>query len=307
MNTFLSQVSGQAENRFYGHINLLAKYCGLNGQPWLNGYLQHGWNATDGFGNYLGSKRFANKFVWSKRCEEIIKTKGKPNVFAIGAPWLYLEDVYPQTDQQEKNGVIAYPAHSSSWSHMGDTSKEYASYLKDKYGLVTVVLHKYDFANLDTKKKYESFGHSVTTHGNGTPWEKGFDVEFLRNQRDLMSRFSKVVSNSMSTAVLYATSLGLSAEIGGPIDYSVTDPNDKASQAGDGKTNWAELLNNNSQLWKDELGLNCKKTPTELKEILCWNPKPRKSLFYISKRGIDLFLGSNKLISLKVLKSNIGK
>jgi hypothetical protein len=67
------------------------------------------------------------------------------------------------------------------------------------------------------------------------------------------------------------------------------------------------LLNNNSQLWKDELGLNCKKTPTELKEILCWNPKPRKSLFYISKRGIDLFLGSNKLISLKVLKSNIGK
>ena len=96
-------------------------------------------------------------------------------------------------------------------------------------------------ANLDTKKKYESFGHSVTTHGNGTPWEKGFDVEFLRNQRDLMSRFSKVVSNSMSTAVLYATSLGLSAEIGGPIDYSVTDPNDKASQAGDGKTDWARL------------------------------------------------------------------
>jgi hypothetical protein len=123
-----------------------------------------------------------------------------------------------------------------------------------------------------------------------------------------MSRFSKVVSNSMSTAVLYATSLGLSAEIGGPIDYSVTDPNDKASQAGDGKTNWAELLhNNNSQLWEDELGLSCKKSPNELKEILFWHPKPRKSIFYMAKRGIDLFLGSNKLISLKVLKSNVGK
>jgi hypothetical protein len=112
----------------------------------------------------------------------------------------------------------------------------------------------------------------------------------------------------MSTAILYATSLGLTAEIGGPIDYSVTNPDDKASQAGDGKTNWAELLNNNySQLWRDELGLNCKKSPTELKEILGWNPKPRKSIFFIASRGIDLFSGSTKAISFKVLKSNLGK
>jgi hypothetical protein len=308
LNTFLSQVSGQAENRFYGHIHLLAKYCGLEDQPWLNGYLQHGWNATDGFGNYLGSKRVANKFVWSKRCEEIIKANGKSNVFAIGAPWLYLEDVYPQVKTQEKSGIIAYPAHSSSWSHMGDTSKEYSSYLKDKYGPVTVVLHKYDFANADTKQKYESVGHSVITHGSGTPWEKEFNVEFLKNQRDVVSRFGKVVSNSMSTAILYATSLGLTAEIGGPIDYSVTNPDDKASQAGDGETNWAELLNKNySQLWRDELGINCKKSPTELMEILGWNPKPRKSIFFIASRGIDLFSGSTKAISFKVLKSNLGK
>jgi hypothetical protein len=297
LNTFLSQVSGQAENRFYGHIHLLAKYCGLAGQPWLNGYLQHGWNATDGFGNYLGSKRVANKFVWSKRCEEIIKVNGKSNVFAIGAPWLYLEDVYPQTETKEKSGVIAYPAHSSSWSHMGDTSQEYASYLKDQYGPITVVLHK-----------YESAGHSVITHGSGTPWEKGFDLEFLKKQRDVIAKFSKVVSNSMSTAILYATSLGLTAEVGGPIDYSVTNPDDKASQAGDGKTDWAKILNNNfAQLWKDELGLNCKKSPNALKEILGWNPKPQKSIFFIFKRGIDLFSGSTKAVSFKVLKSNLGK
>jgi hypothetical protein len=191
---------------------------------------------------------------------------------------------------------------------MGDTSKEYATYFKDKYGPITVVLHKYDFANADTKQKYEFAGHSVITHGSGTPWEKGFDVEFLKNQRDVVSRFVKVVSNSMSTAILYATSLGLIAEIGGPIDYSVTNPDDKASQAGDGETNWAELLNKNySQLWRDELGLTCKRTPTELREILGWNPKPRKSIFFIASRGIDLFSGSTRAISFKVLKSNLGK
>jgi hypothetical protein len=28
---------------------------------------------------------------------KLIRNKGKKNVFAIGAPWLYLDDVYPQT------------------------------------------------------------------------------------------------------------------------------------------------------------------------------------------------------------------
>jgi hypothetical protein len=66
--------------------------------------LQHGWNATDGFGNNLGGKRVSNKYVWSKRCENLILNKGKKNVFAIGAPWIYLEDVYPQIKKQNQSG-----------------------------------------------------------------------------------------------------------------------------------------------------------------------------------------------------------
>jgi hypothetical protein len=180
----------------------LAQYCGFEGQPWVNGYLQHGWNATDGFGNYLGGKRVSNKFVWSKRCENLIKAKGKKNVFAIGAPWLYLEDVYPLHSKQQKSGTIAYPSHSTSWSKMGDTSKEYAQFLKDKYGGVMVVLLNYDFTNSKIRNNYESNGHSITTHGNGTPWENDYDPLFLLKQRDLVSKFSRVVSNSMSTAIL---------------------------------------------------------------------------------------------------------
>ena len=310
MNTFLSQLSGQAENRFWGHIQLLAKYCGLDDQPWLNGYLQHGWNATDGFGNYLGSKRFANKYVWSKRCEDLIKKSGKKNVFAIGAPWIYLEDVYPQQLKQNQSGTIAYPAHSSSWSKMGDTNKEYANFLKDKYGEIMVVLHRYDFANGETRKCFESIGHSITTHGVGTPWEKDFDPLFLKKQRDLVSGFSTVVSNSMSTAVLYATSLGLKPEIGGPISYSITNIDDKASQVGDGSINWnAKIMEpeNQMNLWKTELGLACKRSPQELREILCWDPKTKKNVGFFVSRFVDLFSGSTKGISLKVLKSTVSK
>jgi hypothetical protein len=307
VNTFLMQLSAQAENRFYGHVHLLAKYCGLEGSPWINGYLQHGWNATDGFGNYLGSKRSANKYVWSKRCENIIKQNGKKNVFAIGAPWLYLSDVYPQVAVQNRSGVVAYPAHSSTWSKLGDTSLEYANFLKDKYGDVTVVLHRYDFANTQIKQTYELVGHQVKTHGNGTPWENGFDPMFLKNQRDLLAGFSKVVSNSMSTAILYATSLGLEAEVAGPVDYSITNPDDKASQTGDGQTDWNLLLNQNQNLWQEELGLDCKKTPQELKEILGWDAKPKKSISFFIARSKDLVTGSNKFVSLEVFKSGVKK
>jgi hypothetical protein len=310
MNTFLMQISGQAESRFYGHLHILAKYCGFDGQPWLNGYLQHGWNATDGFGNYLGSKRVSNKFVWSKRCEEIIRKNGKNNVFAIGAPWVYLEDVYPLTKNQKNENVIAYPAHTSTWSKMGDTSKEYSEYLKDKYGSVTVVLHRYDYAEKSKIQNFESLGHKVTTHGVGTPWEKGFDLLFLKKQRDLIAKHSLVVSNTLSTAVLYATSLGLDAEIGGPIDYSITNNDDKISQAGDGLTDWNSLIsdkNNQKTMWKNELGLACKKSPEELKQILKWDQMKKKSYIFFFTRSLDLVKGSNKSVSLNVFKTNLKK
>jgi hypothetical protein len=310
MNTFLMQLSAQAENRFYGHLHLLAQYCGFEGQPWLNGYLQHGWNATDGFGNYLGGKRIASKYVWSKRCELEIRNKGRDNVFAIGAPWLYLDDVYPQQLTKTQSGTIAYPSHSSSWSKLGDTSKDYASFLKDKYGSVTVVLHRYDFAEQGIRKNYEALGHSVATHGIGTPWEKGFDPLFLKNQRDLIAKFSKVVSNSMSTAVLYATSLGLTPEIGGPISYDDKYHHDNVSQKGDGSVNWnAKIMESQNQqnLWKTELGLDCKKSPQDLRKILGWIPQPKKSVKFFITRSVDLISGSTKSVSFKVLQTTVKK
>lgn len=304
MNSFLIQISGQAENRFYGHVNILARYCGLEGNPFLNGYLQHGWNATDGFGNYLGSKRFANKFVWSQRCEKIIKKNGKKNVIAIGAPWIYLSDIYPLNNITRKKGVVAYPAHSSTWSKIGNTSIEYSKYLKEKFGAVTVVLHRYDYSNIEIQKNYLTFGHRVTTHGIGTPWEKGFDPLFLKNQRDLLSNYSTVTSNVTSTPVLYGMSLGLNAEIGGPVDYSITNLDDKASQLGDGKTDWNLMVEKNPTFWQQELGVENKKSPEELKIILGWHPKPKKFSSYIFLRSKDLITGSNKFVSFQVLKSN---
>jgi hypothetical protein len=111
----------------------------------------------------------------------------------------------------------------------------------------------------------------------------------------------------MSTPVLYATSLGLKAEIGGPVDYSITNADDKASQTGDGLTDWNSIIKQNPNLWKEELGLDCKKSPQDMKEILGWNPKPKKSVSFFFARSKDLVTGSNKFVSLSVLKTAVKK
>jgi hypothetical protein len=111
----------------------------------------------------------------------------------------------------------------------------------------------------------------------------------------------------MSTPVLYATSLGLKAEIGGPVDYSITNADDKASQTGDGLTDWNSMINQNPDLWKEELGFECKKSPKEMKEMLGWHPKPKKSVSFFFARSRDLLTGSNKFVSLSVLKTAVKK
>jgi hypothetical protein len=109
----------------------------------------------------------------------------------------------------------------------------------------------------------------------------------------------------MSTPILYGLSLGLSAEIGGPVDYSPTNLDDKSSQTGDGSINWDLMLNQDSNLWSKELGQDCKKNPLELKELLGWYDKPKKSTSYFFSRSVDLFTGSNLFVSGQVLKSNL--
>jgi hypothetical protein len=67
------------------------------------------------------------------------------------------------------------------------------------------------------------------------------------------------------------------------------------------------LLNQKQNLWKEELGLDCKKSPQELREILGWDTKPRKSISFFIARSKDLVTGSNKFVSLEVFKSGVKK
>ena len=291
MNRTFLQLSAQGENRLYGHMSILAKYCGLAEPVWLNGYLQHGWNGCDGFSNYAGHRRLSNKYIWSQRALDDLLTRGGRNSTVIGSPWLYnlkLKNKLQLSLKAKSNKIIAYPLHSQPWAPKNYLHSEYANYLKENYGEITISLHWSEYSNFEILNTYKSLGHNPITYGIGTPWIKGFDVRFLDHQLTQLENHGKIVTNAMQTSVLYALSLGLNVEFGGPASWQK-----KVDEFGTygqyGQDYWKEkVLNDPEKTWKMELGLNELQEPESLKESLGWNESMKIKPTFVASRLIDV-------------------
>ena len=291
MNRTFLQLSAQGENRLYGHMSILAKYCGLAEPVWLNGYLQHGWNGCDGFSNYAGHRRLSNKYIWSQRALDDLLTRGGRNSTVIGSPWLYnlkLKNKLQLSLKAKSNKIIAYPLHSQPWAPKNYLHSEYANYLKENYGEITISLHWSEYSNFEILNTYKSLGHNPITYGIGTPWIKGFDVRFLDHQLTQLENHGKIVTNAMQTSVLYALSLGLNVEFGGPASWQK-----KVDEFGTygqyGQDYWKEkVLNDPEKTWKMELGLNELQEPESLKESLGWNESIKIKPTFVASRLIDV-------------------
>lgn len=291
VNRNLLQLTAQGENSFYGHLAILAKYCELDAKPWLNGYLQHGWNGCDGFSNYAGSRRISKKFIWSKRALQDQIKRGGRNSVVIGAPWLYnlkMNGLLEAPPSNNSNKTIAYPLHSQPWAPKSYQHLDYASYLLAEYGKVTVCLHWSEYSNNEITKTYLDKGHDVVTNGVGTPWLKGFDVGFLNKQQGLLKDHGRLVTNAMQTSVLYAMSLGLKVEFGGPASW-VKKIDEIGTYGEYGQDYWKNrVLSDSENTWKTELGFSALVNPTELKQKLGWDKGNYMSLKFASTRIIDL-------------------
>ena len=291
MNRTFLQLSAQGENRLYGHMSILTKYCGLAEPVWLNGYLQHGWNGCDGFSNYAGHRRLSNKYIWSQRALDDLLTRGGRNSTVIGSPWLYnlkLKNKLQLSLKVKSNKIIAYPLHSQPWAPKNYLHSEYANYLKENYGEITISLHWSEYSNFEILNTYKSLGHSPITYGIGTPWIKGFDVRFLDHQLTQLENHGKIVTNAMQTSVLYALSLGLNVEFGGPASWQK-----RVDEFGTyglyGQNYWKEkVLNDPEKTWKMELGLNELQEPERLRESLGWNESMKIKPTFVASRLIDV-------------------
>ena len=287
------QLSGQAENRFYGHVDVLTQYCGLEVPVWINGYIQHGWNGCDGFSHYAGHKRISKKFIWSKRAQKDQELLGGKNNFVIGAPWLYnLKMNQISKVSTTKDKVIAYPLHSQPWAPKNYLHSEYAQYLKSKFGNVTVSLHWSEFSNEETKNTYQNCGHTIITNGVGTPWLPNFEKNFLTNQANYLTNHSIFTTNAMQTSVLYAMSLGLEIDFGGPASW-VKKLDETGTYGKYGQQFWIDRVKSDyEETWKTELGQMELKPADELKNVL--KIKSGKiNLKFLVTRTIDLIRDTN--------------
>jgi len=291
VNRSLLQLSAQGENRLYGHLSILSKYCGITESVWLNGYLQHGWNGCDGFSNYAGHKRLSKKYIWSERALDDLVSRGGKNAYVIGSPWLYN---LKQKNKLEANPVsnskkiIAYPLHAQPWAPKNYLHSEYASYLKENYGEITISLHWTDYSNFEILNTYKSLGHNPITYGVGTPWIKGFDNNFLNNQLSQLENHGKIVTNAMQTSVLYAMSLGLQVEFGGPASWKKKI--DEVGTYGNyGQDYWRDkVLTHPEKTWKTELGFNELLTPEDLMPTLGWDNSIKLSSTFVVSRLVDV-------------------
>ncbi len=298
MNRFFLQLTAQAENLIYGHLQILANECGFTNPPFLNGHLQHGWNGSDVFSTTALSRIRAKKYVWSTRVAENIATGKGKNFIAVGAPWLYLlrQQKVELENHFSSDGVIAYPDHSQPWEILNNIHPEYSEYLKKSFGKVTVSLHWTDYSNINVRKSYEKLGHQVITNGVGTPWLPNFNTNYLKDQLTYLSNNNTFVSNSINTAAFYASSLGLDVIIGGPAGW--TDKLDTKRYYGNfGLDYWKQKLTDKkirSALWKDELGFRHLLDKKSLRKTLEWeSPSYGSSVKFISQRIQDILLNGD--------------
>lgn len=306
LKRFWYQYTAKGENLLYGHLHILARECGLPVTPFLSGQLQHGWVGTDGWGLYEGRKIRSKKFVWSKRVANEIVNGGGKNVFDIGAPWLYMLRQQRFQDRNAKRipKVIAYPLHAQPWARTRNTHSEYSRYLFDRYGKVTVSLHWTEYSDPTILDLYKKFNHSIVTNGIGTPWLKNFDMDYLLKQFHILNTHTLFVSNTFQTAALYALSLGLQVEFGGPVGWT-EEKHIHMAYGTLGRDYWMNRASDSGEqesLWREELGANSVKSPQNLNELLNFYNK-LEMLKFFSLRTQDVALNGDYGSKLKfVLK-----
>ena len=267
-------------NHFYGHAEILARYCGLDSAPTIWGYLQHGWNTHDGFAVGHDFVPGNPKLVWSEAVARRGWALGLRDYVVIGSPWAYLLRLRPE-ETGPREGTIVYPFHGWEGQQIVGDHASYADEVREREGDVplTMCLYWNDYDKPEVRNTYERKGFRVITHGRRGHMYIGGDTDFLDRQLTELRRHRRVVSNRMGSALLYGASVG--AEIGVYGDPMVLD-NDHAVLGGMERQlrllpemhQPAVLGEVASAVAARELGLREVLSPLELSHRLGWAARP---------------------------------
>ncbi len=204
-----------AENRHYGHAEILLAWCGLPASTRIPVRMQHGWQPGIGM-RPRDMAQPGPKIVWSSRNLERAREAGYRGAVAIGAPWLYMPPG-PDSDSgpEHPRSVLIVPFHGWEKQSLHGSMTAYADALagleREGFGPITVCLYWHEYEQPDVRELFERRGYATTTMGH-----RNDNPEFLQRQRELIRRHAYVSSNRVSTASFYAIAAGRPFFLHGP-------------------------------------------------------------------------------------------
>lgn len=221
-----SHVSGNGSTSnvyyyYYGHAHILARWVGVSSdrpRP-IAGILQHGWtpwypwlNAVDPVLTLQPS--FFPRLVWSVADERMLRAAGIGRVEAIGAPFLYLQQMMPEPSPPPVNRLVVLAFHTSeqrAYDPGWEAHAEWLDGLREQFEEIEVCLHRLDYANPDARSIFERPGFRTFHNGDRD------DPRFLWRLEERLRSAAAVTTPRVSTGLIYAAAIGRRVFVGGPM------------------------------------------------------------------------------------------
>lgn len=259
------------QNHYYGHSAALALHTGRSSLRHINGLVQHGWTLESPnlvhFADFARLPRSARRLVWSHRSRAWDPGADPFPTTAIGAPFLYLSAATAATAVDRLDRTIAFPIHDTGLVQVSHDEAAFARELAEREGPSIVCLHPEDLHRPDRVGTWTRFGHTVVSAGPRR------DPLFLGRILRLVRSARRVVSNQLSTAVIYAAAEGVETAIYGAdvfVGARGTSGSERAREL------WPEFhVDEDTELRQAialaELGQDFLMSPGDLLEALGWD------------------------------------
>jgi hypothetical protein len=269
----------ESQNHFYGHSAAFAAYTGRSRPRHVRGLVQHGWTAVSPVETHfrdlpsvgLSGPARAKLLVWSHGSRGWDHTTERHTTTAVGAQFLYLVraagDRRP-TARDDRDEVVLMPVHGIQTQRVRGDHSGLARMWREREGAATACLYAADAADPDILGAYVGAGHRVVVLG------ERMDADFLWRLWTMLGRARRVVSNRLSTPVLYAGHLGADLGVYGDalrIDGESGHQNDRVRRL------WPELHGEHldqgaaRELIDRELGAEHLLPPRQLEQVLGWD------------------------------------
>jgi hypothetical protein len=202
------------QNHYYGHSAALALHAGLPSIRHINGLVQHGWTLDSPtlvhFADFARLPRTARRLVWSHDARGWRPATDPFPTTPIGAPFLYLSALTAGARVERSDQAVVFPVHDTRLVKIENDDEAFARELAEREGPSIICLHPEDLDRPEKLAVWTRFGHTVVSAGSRR------DPRFLGRVLTLVRSSRRVISNLLSTAVMYAAAEGTDTAVYGP-------------------------------------------------------------------------------------------